>query len=265
MKENNDGFALKIAVLLSFLLMMTVNALANILPLNGQTTGEVANAYPNLFTPAPLTFTIWGVIYLLLACYVIYQLGFFQKKRRPEASLLKSIAIYFIISSLANAAWIFSWHFEIIFLSVLLMAVILVCLILVTRRLNRRELSAKEKFFLKLPFSIYFGWITVATIANITVFLVSIGWNGFSLGDEFWMLIILTVGLLLGSIVILKNKDVAYGLVLIWAYLGILIRHISVAGYEGAYPKIIVMILVCLALFAATEAYAIMSVRKTIR
>ncbi|APC40187.1 lantibiotic ABC transporter permease [Clostridium estertheticum] len=235
---------LKIFTVLSFVLMVTVNALANILPINGITTGGVSDSYPNLFAPAGVTFAIWGIIYILLAGFVIYQLGLF--KGSDTNAIVKLIDGYFIISSLTNATWIFSWQYKVIPLSMILMIVILVCLIKINDKINSIELTSKEKLFVKLPFSVYFGWITVATIANATTLLVSLGWNGWGLSEQIWTIIILLVGLVIGMATTLKNKDIPYGIVIFWAYLGILIKHVSSSGFAGEYYGIITTLIISL-------------------
>jgi len=163
---------MKILAAVMFAGTIIINALANILPINGVTTGAVSDAYPNLFAPTALTFSIWGLIYLLLGIYTIYQLGFCSKNGKGK--LCDKIAPYFAISSGANILWILSWHYRLIGVSVVLMAIILFCLIKIADILRAEKLRAAEYFLIRLPFSVYFGWITVATIANITTFLVSI-------------------------------------------------------------------------------------------
>ncbi len=248
---------MRILVLLSFLVMIIVNVLANTLPINGQTTGQVSDSYPNLFAPAGITFIIWGLIYLLLLIHVLYQFGLFQDHwMASRADLLKEICLYFSISSLANTAWIFSWHYHLIFLSLLLIVVILLCLILINQliKINRKYLSSKEKFFISLPFSVYFGWITVATIANATTFLVSQNWNGWGIPEYIWAIVIIAVGMVIGSLTMSKNREIPYGLVLIWAYIGILIKHVSASGFANQYPSIIITVIICLVLFSVAEA-----------
>jgi hypothetical protein len=136
--------------------MVTVNVLANILPINGRTTGQVSDFYPNLFAPAGFTFAVWGLIYLLLALHVLYQLGLFRGNRPARASLLNGMGVPFSLSCLANAAWIFSWHYHKIAFSVLFMAVILVCLIVIHVQTRWKRLSARETLFIRLPFSVLF-------------------------------------------------------------------------------------------------------------
>lgn len=241
----------------TYLAMIVVNALANILPINGTTTGDVSNSYVNLFAPAALTFSIWGLIYFLLAAYVLYQFGFFQRDggRKNEGLFIK-IGNYFWVTSVANLFWIFSWHYHLIGISVLFMLVILFYLIKISLVLREEKLSIKETFFIKAPFSVYFGWITVATIANITTYLVSLNWNGFGLSNQIWMLIVLLIGLLIGSYQTIKDRNICYGLVIVWAYLGILIKHLSVDGFNGKYLTVIYTVSFCLVILLISIALA---------
>lgn len=226
--------------------MIVVNFLANFLPINNRSTGQISDAYPNLFAPAGLAFSIWGLIYLLLGGYLLYQ---FIKRSQKKEGLFNKINPLFIGTSITNILWIFSWHYDFIGLSVIIMAVLLFLLIKIADIIRTEEFTSLEKFFIWAPFSIYFGWITVASIANITVFLVSIGWNGFGLADFVWTSIMLVIGAVIGIFRMQKDNNYAYGLVLIWAYLGILLKHLSTLGFGGQYPSIIVVLIICLAIF----------------
>lgn len=247
----------KALVVVTYVLMIAMNALANALPINGQTTGDVSDAYGNLFAPAGLTFSIWGVIYVLLGAHVLYQLGLFHDEA-GEASgrgaLLERVGVLFSLSSLVNASWILTWHYEQMLLSTVLLATMLVLLILITRTVLGARLSARDRAFVRLPFSVYFGWITVATIANVTVWLVSIGWDGFGIGEPVWAVAIIAVGAIIGGTVILRDRDIPYALVLVWAYLGIWIKHTSGSGFDGAYPAVSAAALVGIAAFVAAGA-----------
>ncbi|MBX4262559.1 tryptophan-rich sensory protein [Clostridium estertheticum] len=253
MSKEREVKVLKTFTVLSFILMITVNALANILPINGITTGGVSDSYPNLFAPAGVTFAIWGIIYLLLAGFVVYQLGLF--KGTDTKDIVKLINGYFIISSLTNAAWLFSWQYKVIPLSMILMVVILVCLIKINSKINSIELTSKEKLFVKLPFSVYFGWITIATIANATTLFVSLGWNAGGLSEQILTIVVLLVGLIVGMGTTLSNKDVPYGLVIFWAYLGILIKHVSSSGFAGQYHGIITTLIISLVIIFICMLY----------
>ncbi|MGM5482714.1 MAG: tryptophan-rich sensory protein [Nanobdellota archaeon] len=241
------NISLKILAALAYIAMVIVNFLANSLPINNRSTGAISDAYPNLFAPAGLTFSIWGLIYLLLAGYLIYQ--FISKSNKKKEALLKKINILFIGTSLANLSWIFAWHYDFIGLSVLIMAALLIMLIKISDILRVKKIKPLDKLFILTPFSVYFGWITIAAIANITVFLVSIGLNGLGTAGIVWTIIVLLVGTLIGILRMLKDKNIAYGLVLIWAYLGILIKHTSASGFAKQYPSVIITVIVCLILF----------------
>lgn len=250
----NKKIIVKIFTLITFIAMVVVNALANILPINGVNTGQASDSYPNLFAPASVTFSIWGLIYVLLAVYVVYQ---FIPKSLEKEKLIHKINIYFIISSIANSAWIFSWHYGLIGLSVVLMLVILYSLITISKTINSRNVPLNDKLFLKIPFGIYFGWITVATIANITTFLVSLGWGNVIFADEVWMIIILLVGTIIASITTVKEKNIAYGLVPVWAYIGIYLKHTSPLNFNNLYPNVITTTIICLLVFTIVNGYLI--------
>ncbi len=267
MKKLNS---ISIIVLITYLAMVIVNGLANALPINGMITGDISDSYPNLFAPTGITFIIWGVIYLLLAGHTLYQLGLFHKKGEVvKTALLKHVGILFAISSLANVAWIFSWHYKNILLSMLFMLIILVCLALINISINKEKLTANEKVFIRLPFSVYFGWITVATIANATTLLVDkLGSPVKLLGisEVVWTVVILLVGLLIGVITILKNRDIPYGLVIVWAYIGILIKHLMDKplpdGFSSQYPAVIATVIVSLVVLVGTLVYTQLKSKK---
>jgi hypothetical protein len=228
--------------------MLAVNTLAVVLPLGGLTPAQISDRYPNLFTPAGLTFSIWGLIYLLLALFILYQFG----AKNAKETLLCQINKPFALSSAANAAWIFCWHSLNIPMSTAFTLIMLVCLLWIMRLITAEELRLSEKFFIKLPFAVYLGWITVAFIANVTAALVSLGWNGFGLTEELWTVIILAVGAVIGIVTGIRFDSKAYLLVLVWAYTGIAIRHLSKAGFNGQYTAVIITVFICIALFILT-------------
>ncbi len=258
MTAQNPSSARRILSAVAYVAMLVVNALANILPINGRTTGAVSDSYPNLFAPAGLTFAIWGLIYLLLAGYTLYQLGLFQKARSESKSkLFADVDTFYIASSIANALWILSWHYDLLPLSMALMLVILGCLIGIVRRVSREPLAGKDYALVRLPFSVYFGWITVATIANATTLLVSLNWNRFGVSVSVWTVLVIVVGLILSLATILRYRDIAYGLVIVWAYAGIVIKHTSASGFGGQYPEVTVTAVVAIVLLAAAMALVI--------
>ena len=259
---------ISIFVLITYLAMIIVNGLANGLPINGMITGDISDSYPNLFAPTGITFIIWGVIYLLLAAHTAYQLGLFRKKgEEVKTALLKEVGILFSISSLANVAWIFAWHYKNILLSLLFMLIILVCLMLIYVRINKETLTANEKVFIRLPFSVYFGWITVATIANATTLLVDkLGSpvNLLGISEVVWTVVILLIGLAIGAFTTLKNRDILYGLVIVWAYIGILIKHLLAQpdGFNSQYPAVIVTVIISLVMLVASLVFTQLKAKK---
>jgi hypothetical protein len=220
---------LSILNLVGFLGTVIVNGLANALPLNNKTTGELSDQYPNLFVPSGLTFSIWGLIYILLAIFVIYGLVLALRKDTQKSSFIENIGILFFISCLANIGWIFAWHYEILPLSLVLMLIILGSLVTIYIRLHIGKSNATliEKYLVHLPFSVYLGWITIATIANFTALLVDVNWNTFGLGEQFWAVAVLIVGIAIASSMLFTRKDIFYCLVVDWALLGILLKRLA--------------------------------------
>jgi translocator protein len=209
--------------ILAFVLVVGVNGLANSLPINNQTTGEISDSYPVLFTPAGYVFSIWGLIYLGLLGFVIYQ-ALPAQRDNPR---LDRVGYWFVWSCIFNSIWIFLWHYELMLWSVLVMLGLLVSLILVYLRLEigRNRVPAGESLLARLPFSIYLGWISVATIANVSVLLYDLGWDGFGLTEQIVTVVMLAIGSLLGFLMARRRAEVAYPLVLAWAFAGIVVNQ----------------------------------------
>jgi hypothetical protein len=248
MNKNRLVLSLSILNLLGFLGTVVVNALATILPINNKTTGELSDLYPNLFTPAGLTFAIWGLIYVLLAIFVIYQLIPSVRRDAQKVDFVQRIGPLFFISCIANIGWIFAWHYEMVPLSVALMLILFGSLLAIYMRLNigKSEAPKTEKYLVHLPFSVYLGWITIATIANATALLVNINWNAWGLGEQFWAVAVIIVGIAIALSVLFTRKDIFYCLVVDWALLGILLKRLSVT--TGSDQSVVVVTIVGLAL-----------------
>lgn len=220
-----------------FAIMITANTLANTLPINGFTTGELSDMYPNLFVPAGVTFSIWGLIYLLLLIFVVTQTvaAFSEKASKYLLSPLASWA--FALTCVLNSLWIITWHYQMVFLSVVVMLLFLATLIYLVKRMDSERIeNFWSRFAVKLPFSIYLGWISVATIANITALLVHWNWNGFGIPENIWTIIMIGAGTFLAATMMLKRADIFYALVVIWAFYGIIIKR---EASEPLYPEII--------------------------
>jgi hypothetical protein len=222
--------------------VLVMNYLANTLPLGGRTTGEVSAAFPSLFTPAGFTFSIWGLIYLLLILFAFYQSkGLFGDSNLKQNRFLYRIDIWFFVSCLANVGWLIAWHHQKLLLSLALMVVLLFAVGTIYLQLGagRRIISRNERFFVHLPFSIYFGWITVATIANVSIFLLKINWNRFGFTEEFWAAIMIATASIVGILVLLSRKDFFFSLVIVWALSGIISKRIA-GGTEVMEPVVLV-------------------------
>jgi translocator protein len=212
--------------LIAYMIVVTVNGLANSLPLNGQTTGEISNRLNVLFTPAGYVFSIWGLIYLLLGIWVIRQ---FPKSRR-DLPVYQETSGLFVLSSILNSLWIFLWHYEFFGLSVIVMLLLLSTLI----RLYTKAKAADASFFDLLPFSVYLGWISVATIANISYYLTYIDWDGFGLSDSVWTFLLLIIATILALTFLKKEQNWIYPLVFVWAFIGI-----GVKNQNGDVPLVV--------------------------
>ena len=214
---------IQILNILAFGAMVYVNYLANTLPIGGKTTGEISDSYSNLFAPAGITFSIWGVIYLFLLGFTIYQARDLFQSNANNDSWFNRIGMLFVLTCLVNMGWLYLWHNEMILYSLGAMVVFLVLLIAIYTRLGIGRVGASSgvTWLVHVPFSIYLGWITVATIANATTYLVSTDWDGFGLAESQWAMIMIIIAAFIGQKVLSSRGDIAYGLVLIWAFTGI--------------------------------------------
>jgi hypothetical protein len=210
---------------ITVLIALAVNILASTLPLNGQNTGEISDRFQVYFVPAGYVFAIWGVIYLGWIAFIIYQ---FQPSQK-ENPRLQRLGYLFALSNLANATWLFCWHYNQFGLSVIVMLSLLGLLIASYLRLdvNRVSASRVERWSVDIPFSIYLGWITVATVANVTDWLYLVNWNGFGIAATTWAIIMLAVASLLGLSMAISRRDVGYLSVLVWAFIGIAVKQTS--------------------------------------
>lgn len=218
--------------LASFALMVLINVLSNALPINGQTMPEISAKYPSLFTPAGFTFSIWGIIYLFLLVFVVYQ----ALPAQRDSDRIARIGPYFKINCLANALWIVVWHYDLLVLSLLVMLVLLATLVLIYRSLLRQLHSSSplQHVTLHLPFSLYTAWISVATIANISVLQTHYGWDSVGLTDIQWTLLKLAVAGSIGAFAVLRLRDPVFVLVIAWATYGISAMQSATPAVSGA-------------------------------
>ncbi len=215
---------LKYTNILAYVLTVLVNSVAGgTTIIGGKNTAMISDSNPTLITPAGYVFSIWGIIYILLGVFVIYQALPSQQGKEFQ----KRIGWLFVLSSTANIVWIFLWQYEYLALSVVLIFLLLATLISIYLRLGigKSAVTMRERLAVHAPFSVYLGWITIASIANVAVTLVSVKWDGFGIAPETWAILIVIVALLITLLVVATRKDVAYSLVIIWALLGIAMKQ----------------------------------------
>ncbi len=239
--------ARQVAVVLSIVATITVNILANALPLNGLNTGEISDRFKVYFVPAGYVFSIWGLIYIGLIAFAVYQ-ALPSQRQNPR---LRAVGWWAALGGVANCAWIFLWHYEQFPLTLLAMLTLLATLIVTYLGLGigRSAVSSGETWAVRVPFSIYLGWITVATVANVTDVLDYLRWDRFGLAPEIWMGIMLAAVLAITTLVSFSRRDVAYALVILWALAGISVKQAAVTAV--VLPTWITFGLVALALAAS--------------
>jgi len=247
-KENVRMHVLAIGNVLAFIAVLVVNYLAVNLPIGGMTTWALSDLYPNLFTPAGLTFSIWGLIYLAVFGFVIWQVVDFYKRKSKEITV--KIWIWFLLSCVANIGRIFAWHYTQLFLSVLIMIFFLAVLIVIANKvqLGKKLWKRTDKLLVQVPFSLYLWWICVATIANISTWLVHIQWAMRGMTPIFWTILVIIVATLLALLALYKKYNIIFALVVIRAFIGIIIKTLWA---EVVYTQIIRTLGTCIAIITA--------------
>jgi len=243
---SSRNWLIRVLNIVVFTVTVGVNSLAGATTLlNGKTSGQVSDAYPTLITPAGFTFSIWSIIYILLGVFVVYQ----ALPRNEGKPFLDRISFLFVLSGLLNVSWLFLWHYGLITYSVILMFGLLLSLIAIYLRLNigKADVSLREKVCVHLPFSVYMGWITVASIANVAVALTFVNWDAAGIDPAIWALLVIAVALLITLAVIATRKDIGYSLVIIWALSGIMVKQSSNQTVLWTTSVSIVVILITLA------------------
>jgi len=205
--------------ILVLVVTIVINGLANALPLNGKATGEISDQFPIYFVPAGYVFSIWGLIYLALIAFVVFQ-ALPSQRDNPR---LNAIFPWFVVSNIANTVWLFFWHYEIFPLTIVAMLVLLFSLLKIYTllRADKAAIGKVEWWLVIAPFSIYLGWVSVATVANASQLLYYLGWNGFGISPIGWTIIMLIIVAILTLLMLFREKDVLYALVILWALAGI--------------------------------------------
>lgn len=244
-----------LAVPAALLAMIAFNVLAVTLPLGGRATEEVSAMYANLFTPAGFTFSIWSVIYAGLIAFTLYQF----LPSQANSKVVQRVAVLFIVSCLLNLSWLLAWHFLWIGVSVILMVLLLLTLIAIYVQVTRRDRdrTLAHRLMVALPFRLYLGWITVATIANISAYLTSTGWDGAPLGEVGWALLLLGATVVLGLLALWTRRDLFYALVLVWGLAG-------VAVGQAQETAVLIGGIIAAALLLAATVYTIIRGRAAV-
>jgi translocator protein len=224
--EEPNHILRQVAVGIAVVVTLVCNWLSSALPLNNRTAGAISDSFHVYFVPAGYVFSIWGVIYLGLLAFTVYQ---FLPQHRTS-SVLQAITPWFLLSCAANSGWIFLWHYGYYGLTMAVMLVLLFSLIKVYILLDIGNVGyvGAQLWCVRLPFSIYLGWICVATIANATTLLDYVQWNGFGISPEIWTVVLLAVGVALAAIITETRHDAVLVAVLLWAFVGIAIKHTAV-------------------------------------
>jgi translocator protein len=240
----------RLMIVAAALLMLVINLLANILKYNNYSTGQISDMFPVFFVPAGYVFSIWGLIYLGIIAYLVYDFKFSRKKDEEH---LREIAEWFVIGSLANSIWLLLWHYLYIPSSIFMMVLLLVTLIGIYLEIKKIKNLDKYLFWMvKIPFSIYLGWISVATIANVTVVLYVLGFNG-GMYATWWAAAMIIVAGILGLIFLKREKDFAFNGVIVWALIGIAVKFSVVNEIFWAVIVAVSAILIYGALIIAKE------------
>jgi benzodiazapine receptor len=222
------GTLRQILVIVATLGTLVVNMLANALPFNGQDQATISDSFEVFFVPAGYVFAIWGLIYLALVAYTIYQ----ALPAQRDNALLDRVGWLYIGTGIANCAWLFVWHYLLFALSIIAMLALLSLLIAIYLALGtgRRGTNTAQRWLVRVPFSIYLGWITVATVANATTLFTYWGWgNGLDTASAVWAAIMLVVATVIAVLMSLRHGDIAYVAVIMWAFVGIAVKHSSTA------------------------------------
>jgi len=248
---------------IGYMVVVIVNALANLNLINNKSTADISDRYDSLFVPAGYTFAIWGLIYLALLAFIVFQLWLaFSKGHLPALELfMERLRGWWLISCMANSCWLFAWHYELLPLSILLMIALLVCLLAIHLNFNvalpHSSASKAEKLFVHLPFSLYLGWICIATVANIAAFLVYLGWDGMSIPGTIFLIVLCTAA---STLLIIRRHNIVVGLVAIWALYGIIMKRQSVGG--SAEMPIVGACIGAMVIIAASSTWRLITNRR---
>ncbi len=254
----------KITALITCLVMTLFYTISYHYPLNGkQTTYSIAEEYPNLFTPPAYTNLICIILMLLMVGYSLFQFGLILKnsgKLSDERN--QQMRLCFSISNLLVIIWILAWSFDFMALALVIVTILVIALSIINKTLSQENLSKSEKVFVRLPFSIGYGYMLMWLIINTITLLKSIRWNFLGISEEIWMIGVLAFVLCIVSYRTQKNKDIAYCLTVLWVYIGILMKHILKSELDGQYAEVIIALIIYILILLGNAGYLMISNRK---
>ena len=230
----------QIITVVTYVVTVAINTFAVTLPLNGLTTREISNRFPALVVPADFAFSIWSVIYIALLAFTVVQ-ALPSQRQNP---LLRRLGYLPAVTGILNTLWVVAWHYEVFAATVPIMVALLVTLIAIHRRARGPEaagLSFRQRAALVAPWSLYLGWITVATIANVSQMLLWAGFTGGGIPQEVWAFGVLLLGMGIAATVVIRSRDAVYGAVVIWAYAAIAVKQVALLAVAGALIGVIVV------------------------
>ncbi|WP_422659622.1 tryptophan-rich sensory protein [Paenibacillus sp. EC2-1] len=207
---------------LAYAAVITVNILSNALPLGGRSTKEISDMYYIYMTPAGYAFIIWSLIYLLLGGFVIYQI----RRDTGTRDSIRHIGVWFILSCVFNMTWLFLWHYLYIEWSVIAMLLLVISVGIIYRKTRHIAYpTTGEKLLVKLPFSIYLGWICAAFLVNVGIVIHKNGWSPLGLTELGWSITLLCIGAVIAFLISYPSRDSILPLVFVWAYIAIAVEH----------------------------------------
>ncbi len=242
---------LQVLNIFSFLLMVGVNYISNTGAIAGETMATVSARYENLFTPAGYAFSIWGLIYVSLLAFVVYQARDLFSSNK-EVRVVHQVGWWFVFSCTANVLWIFAWLNQYLLISVFIMLVLLFSLIKIILN-TRMELDDEPLHviaFVWWPFSFYSGWITVALIANVAAYLTSVNWNGFGISEVTWTVLMILIAGMINLVITWTRNMREFALVGVWALVAI-----AVANWNGEFSVVIASLAVAAILFISSSIH----------
>lgn len=253
--------------ILSFFLMIFTNFYSVLFKINSNSIKEVSNKYDSLIVPHFVTFSIWLIIYIFIAIFVINQLIYFFKKDSNRRWIVEKTGLLFTLSSILNSIWIIVWLYEMILLSVIIIVSLLIILNVLYEKLEiGKDDFEKNSLTVKAPVSFYLSWIYLATILNISSFLKSLNINFFNSFELFWTLFMILLILILGIIYLINRKDLFFVLVIIWGYIGLIIKYMEERQNDSnMLIKVVIFSTILLFLFSIINEIYLNNLKKKIK